>query len=135
LRFRAIEDSLWAIGRGLVMSILDVSATQIMGLWEQLLQCVHGTNSYGGSVAEIYLYTVMPRDPYTEHNRESEHAREAFAAANQTLYDLCRMFEKRNGVRLAMFEGWDKTQSLDRLIATPHDPWTHRVHIGMARDE
>lgn len=119
------------------MSMIDVTPAQIMGLWEQLMECLYNDNKYGGHVAEIYLYTVMQRDPLIEMNRESPRAIERFAEANQTLYELCRIFEERVGVTLWLFENpsgeWDDPLPLDHLIAEPNSPWMHRVHIGIKK--
>lgn len=115
--------------------MLNVTPTQIMGLWEQLMRCIYNDSPYAGTVAEIYLYTVMARDPMIELNRDSTHSFEIFAQANQTLYDLCRLFEQRNDVKLSFYDqSLEHEQSLDVLIATPHDPWRHRVHIGLQKN-
>ena len=109
--------------------LYQVSTLQIMQLWEELMACVYGKNGYGGNVAEIYLYTVMPSCPYVTDDIESKQADQEFENANKNLYDLCKLFEKRRNVKLFMFEG-EKPTSLSALV-DGKILWTHRVHIGV----
>lgn len=111
-------------------TLLGVSPLQIMGLWEQLMMAYYGQHSYGSSVAEIYLYTVMDRDPWVEINRKSSEATQAYAEANQRLHDLCRLFEQRMECTLLI----DGDVTLNDMIADPTDPNRHRWHIEVKRE-
>lgn len=104
-----------------------VSPVHVMHLWEQLMQCVYRDNSFGTTVAEIYLYTVMPRSPLVEAKING--MKEEYLAANRNLYDLCKIFEERVGVKLYIDSGDDNRQPLDVLLEP--EPYTHRVHIGV----
>ena len=37
----------------------NLSLTQALGLWGDLVEAYHGVNPYGGDVAELYLYRFM----------------------------------------------------------------------------
>ena len=43
--------------------MFHLSMSQALGLWSDLEQAYHGTNSYGGDEAELYLYRLMPNTP------------------------------------------------------------------------
>lgn len=105
--------------------MINVTPIQIMALWEQLMQCMYKDNSFGTTVAEIYIYTMMPHSPIVAMNHTSKLAKEDYAEANQNLYKLCKIFEERNAVEVRFASG----ETIDLLIQTPEDPFTHRVHL------
>lgn len=102
-----------------------VSTSQVVDLWEQLMQCLYDDNKYGGRVAEIYIYTMMPHSPAVCMNPTSTWAKEEYFEACQRLHALCVAFAERFEV-VVQFEGGE---SIDYLIADPLDPFTHRVHL------
>lgn len=133
--------------------MFTVSPLQAIEVWEELMQCLYGDNRYGSTVAEIYLFRVMPLSPYVTAGRPArdmpdswfgkQFQTEAYAEANKALFELCKLFEKRHDVKLALFDGpmkelvpgqqgWQTGPlPLEDLIADPENPWTHRVHIGI----
>lgn len=78
----------------------NLSMTQALGLWEELVAAYHKKNGFGTDTAEIYLYRLMPCDPGAEHNgpfsatplgREARDKR--LTIANQSLVALIEHFE------------------------------------------
>lgn len=96
-----------------------------MALWEQLLQCLYKDNSFGTTVAEIYIYTVMPHSPLVALPDSSYLATEDYAEANKNLFNLCKIFEERNEAIVRFSDG----SALDLLISDPKNPFRHRVHL------
>lgn len=78
------------------MSFATLSMRQALAVWSELEQAYHGTNRYGGDVAEVYEYSVQSRSPAVE-NAEGQTA--AMARMQQSydakaaLADLFREFE------------------------------------------
>lgn len=108
----------------------NLSTKQLLGIWEELYDCMLDRNGYGGTVAEIYMFRLMPYNPLLRlEDRTSEVAKEAYAAANRSLYEVCKLFEEHHEVTVR-FEG---NHSLEILIDTPDDPFHHRVHIEVKK--
>lgn len=108
-------------------AILNAAPIHFMELWEQLLDAQHGSNSYGGDTAEIYVSTFMRHSSTVvlDHMRGGEVSdgyREDYREAAATLHALCRLFESRRGVVLEMQEG-----PLDDLLGP--GVFDHRVHL------
>ncbi len=95
------------------------------------MQCLYDDNRYGGTIAEIYIYSIMPYNPMIAANSNHKWVREDYALANKNLYDLCKLFEERLSTKLYVFE-LDVAHPLERLLTDLH---THCVHIGILADE
>lgn len=85
----------------------SVSVNAIVGIWTELDDAYHGRHGFGGSVAEIYAYRLMPRDPRAENGSETargELAAAASAAMEAILVAYARLREVRIIVdRVAVF--------------------------------
>lgn len=115
------------------MSLLALNSLQIIGLWEDLMLCLFNKNKYDGTIAEIYMFRLLPADP-AEGNPTHPRYVEFYREANRTLYDLCRLFEERQNITLYLFEGENgKAISLKNLIG--ENMWVYRVHIGIKDNE
>lgn len=113
-------------------ALLNISPGQIMHIWENLMDCLHGRNGYGGDTAEIYLYTVMQHSPIVAHDqmegRVSDRCREVYLEAARTLHGLCRIFEDRQKVRIELEDG-----ELDDLLGP--QIFDHRVRLTVVSKE
>ena len=109
----------------------NLSTKQLLGIWEELYDCMLNRNGYGGTVAEIYMYRLMPYNPLLRlEDRTSAEAKEAYAAANRSLYEVCKLFEEQHDEIMIQFAG---DHPLELLIQTPDDPFHHRVHIEVKK--
>lgn len=104
----------------------NLSLTQALGLWEELVEAYHGKNGFGGDTAEIYMYRLMRRDPTAElgaGSLASAAKREQVDQASRSLYALLAYFlSEHENVRLTVdgrpFGRW--------VAAVGND---HRVHV------
>lgn len=76
--------------------MINISPHQLIDLWVQLEDAYNGVNGYGGTVAEIYAYTVEPSNPGYKH-REGMFDEDFELNASRSLYSVLRLFKwKRN---------------------------------------
>jgi len=85
------------------------SLKQALSVWSDLEAALRGEHGYGGHVAEIYVYRLMPRSPAVDRwesgdrgSTWTEAAMEAFARANEDLRDLCVHFEETRGAEISV---------------------------------
>ena len=83
------------------MSILHVSTFELTRLWGELVEAYHGVNNYGGTVAELYAYRLMPYSPtvhvssslaYQRADTYLQAAQEVQRHAAGALRELCELF-------------------------------------------
>jgi hypothetical protein len=122
----------------------NISMTQALSLWTDLEKAYHGTNSFGGDTAEIYIYRLMPRSPLAESalNKGKEilgfgmaeqEAKEVIRRANTSLFNLLAYFQEvhsdsRTFVKITLGDQelgpWLKEAGLQ-----------HRVHVQIKAQE
>lgn len=85
----------------------QLSTIQILQLWHQLERAFYDDNTYGGTIAEIYQYTLMRSCPSVDAKKlrgdvpssirslTEESANEAFQEANEGLYSVLAHFIKQ----------------------------------------
>ncbi len=108
---------------------------QALSIWSDLESALHGTNSFAGDTAEIYIYRLLTHSPGlgryggVELDRMmsgsgiiAEGLREDYDNANTSLHDLLKHFAKEHG---ATIEVNDK--ELGAWLKTAR--FTHRVHV------
>ena len=92
-----------------------LSIVQALSLWSDLEDAYHGKHGYGGDVAEIYVYRLMPRCPlaetYIEGGQQApsstltgETGREAIRDANEAFHNLLAHFAKRREANIEVEE-------------------------------
>lgn len=112
--------------------ILTVPTHQLLQLWGELVEAYHGVHGYGGHVAEIYAYRLMPYTP-TCHSgalREDsdtyrEATRDVQMKAGAAFVQLCSYFTEHYPATillddLSLLEWWDRCVSAGGFA--------HRVH-------
>lgn len=103
----------------------NLSPKQLVRLWTELMQCYYNDNRYGGRVAEIYAYTLLPANPLAETGVETELSKrrelELAREAGRALLEVCQLFEDENEVLIEV-EG-------DVLPIWNGRPFNHRVHV------
>jgi hypothetical protein len=99
---------------------LDLSPTQLLQLWTQLLTAYFGENQFAGQTAEIYAYTLFPHSPsYAVNELGPQHV---LAASNleQVLALFCSQFDCAVTVNGRPFRG--RVQ-----------PFGHRLYVEVRR--
>ncbi len=102
-----------------------ISITQILNIWDQLHAAMQKTNTYGGDVAEIYVYAAMSHSPTFAKNPSSMFCREEVREANQAIYDICREFMHRHNVDIV----FESDSELESLLDMGAESNTWRIHL------
>lgn len=106
--------------------LLSLSPLQAIDLFEEMMRCLYGDNKFGGDVAEIYIFRLMPHSPCANLNQDgtmSESGLDAYRDACRRLHALCTLFAERNDAFVSFEDG----TSIDALL--DQEPHTHRVHL------
>ncbi len=107
---------------------MNMAPIQAIRLWDELVRCFHGKNTYGGDTAEIYISTMMcGHSPHHARNPTGEWAREDQEIACQNIYAVCKEFCKIYNCRIELLEAPD--HSLELLTSTV---FGHRIHLRVA---
>jgi len=123
--------------------IPNLSLTQALEIYEELLEAYQGTNGFGGNVAEIYAYRLSPEDPSAEvaYRKMNEikpgdllHTalieRGMIAAYNLKI--LIEFFIKRHEdakVTIEMYDDKKKTWIFAPYKKVLKTPFIHRCHV------
>lgn len=115
-----------------------LSMAQALTIWSELEDTLRGEHSFGGDVAEIYVYRVMARDPLVEaHLKEPSlwgpgavDMHEALRQANESFHDLLVLFAKLRAARIEIEVRENESVSFRELGAwlKEHEQ-AHRWHI------
>lgn len=103
---------------------IELPVDQALGIWFDLERALEGKNGYGGDVAEIYAYRLVP--PRHKGSTEEEQAR----VAGRNLTRLLRYFVDLH--RGAEIEDADESRVIDPL-AEDFPPFAHRTHLRVLR--
>lgn len=116
--------------------MLQISATQAMGVAVELTTAMLGENGYGGDVAEIYMYRFMPRSPMFEQwqrdgfpdngSIQANEGLEVIQAANETLYAVLKWFADTTEAKIVI-EQKDGFRKLGKWVRRAN--FAHRVHV------
>jgi len=74
------------------VSLESVNVLQALSIWAELEDAYRGENGYGGTVAEIYAFRLMPHSPLAQTQPNSADAYERFGAAQSALRRLLDLF-------------------------------------------
>jgi hypothetical protein len=119
----------------------NLSMTQALGIWEELVSAYHGKNGFGADTAEIYIYRLMPHVPVLPGSELSKQSMlDAHRRANESLVALIRHFEtEHDGTTIKIVLGRNAA-GLDEelpaadwilglLLRDPKACLDHRVHL------
>jgi hypothetical protein len=101
------------------MTLFSISPIQLLNVWDDLYSAMLDNNSYGGDVAEIYLFPIMSPGPM----RFSDTSIEERKAVSSNLHAIFRLFEQRHNAIVEFENG----ENIDTLLTTGIN--THRIHI------
>lgn len=107
----------------------SMSVAQALGVWTELARAYYGEAHYGGDVAEIYAYTLLPNMPSAIGGRPVspstvERHRGLYRSAARALAELCVAFEAKWECQVAI----DGSSPGD-WAATLGASFAHRVHV------
>lgn len=112
-------------------ALATLSLVQALDIWSELEMCYYDDNAYGGNIAEIYAYRLLPNMPAQNviHSPEMDaHYREDYRNAAQALVDLCNLFMKERVCHVDI-----EDLAPDKWLALG-DVFDHRVHVEVWRD-
>jgi len=105
---------------------------QALGVWHDLEQALAGKNGYGGDVAEIYAYRLMP--PSFKRCTVEEMEAQAPVVGRNLTRVLRHFVELHEGVEIGIEEGRREFRAIDpRVEELP--PFSHRVHLRVSQDK
>ena len=83
-----------------------ISIEQAMDVYNELIDAKNGVNNFGGTVAEIYVYKVMPNSPTYDMNITGkyfdEENRMLERKAAEDFHSLCHIFSKKHEVSITI---------------------------------
>ena len=103
---------------------MNITINQALNFWDQLVTAYMKCNTYGGDVAEIYLYSMMEHGPTFAHNPDSTLVVEEVESAKATILALVKRFEKEYDCLVTQEDGEPLTL-----------PGTWRWHFQVTRNE
>lgn len=115
------------------ISEIELPVDQTLGVWYDLACALEGKNGYGGDVAEIYAYRLLPPGPRHPLSDLPEEDQARIAAANLT--SILRQFvERHEDTEIGIEEGPREFRFFDpREEAVP--PFLHRLHLRVVQDK
>lgn len=109
----------------------NMSMVQVLSVWMELEDALHGENGYGGDTAEIYIYRLMAYQPGAGRCSIEEEMQSpirgpgvvaAYDAANVSLHNILVHFAKEREAQIEV-DG----NELGEWLKTARN--THRVHV------
>lgn len=104
--------------------LLTIPPLELLRLWSDLVEAMHGVHQYGGNVAEIYVYRLQRRSPARELGASTT---DEDLAAALVFHSLLSLFRQENpSVRINVngreFGSW--------VAMTPN---AHRWHVEITQ--
>jgi hypothetical protein len=113
------------------------STHQVLKVWTQLEDAYNGRHNYGGTVAEIYVYLLLPHSPSLvakpwEPNSYSSRTawdsdRELYVGVTKDFIEIFKLFEKTRNCSIEIEYRDDAWASVDDFFSgiVP----LHRLHV------
>ena len=112
-----------------------ISIEQALDVYDELMEAFNGTNGFGGTVAEIYVFRVMPSSPtYSMHNEGrvwDEDNRMMEKKVAEDFHTLCHIFTKKHQVEIKIDEV--ELHEWISKIRTGELRFFHRVHVEVIK--
>src|ERR1035437_8136006 len=112
-----------------------ISIEQALSIYDELIDAKNGVHGFGGDVAEIYVFTLMPFSPtYSMENegkRWDEENRMMEKKAAEDFHSLCHIFAKKHAVSINI-NGVDMHQWISK-IRSEEFRFYHRVHVDVLK--
>ncbi len=112
-----------------------ISIEQALDIYDDLIAAKDGNHGFGGTVAEIYVFRLMPYSPiynmhpegkiYDEENRMLE------KKAAEDFHTLCYIFSKKHNVEISINDV--ELHDWINKIRTNELRFYHRVHVEVEK--
>ena len=109
---------------------IDLPSDQAVDVWYDIERALEGKNGYGGCVAEIYAYRLVPPQLNTRKTLEEAEEQAPIAGRNMTRI-LRRFVDLHEGVEIEV-DGPGGFRAID-LAAEDFPPFAHRVHLRVSK--
>ncbi len=113
------------------LSVLNIPMIEVLKVWGELVECLHGANGYGGDTAELYAYRFAGDSPsrrLLDKSVRGEADAAAALEARQALHSLLSIFEGVYGARCTV-----NGMSLMLWHSMKNkEPFDHRVHVKVS---
>jgi len=108
-----------------------ISIEQAIDIYNDLIDAKNGTHGFGGNVAEIYVYKLMPYSPtYSMHPEGKiwdDDNRMLEKKAAEDFHSLCYIFSKKHEVSI-FIDGIDMHKWISK-VRSGEIRFYHRVHV------
>jgi len=112
-----------------------ISIEQALNIYDELLDAKNGINGYGGTVAEIYVFRVMPYSPFYSMHHEGktfdEDNRMIEKKAAEDFHTLCYIFAKKHEV--SIFVNDLELNTWINQVRSGESVFSHRVHVEVKK--
>lgn len=112
-----------------------ISIEQALNIYDELLLTKEGNHGFGGTVAEIYVFRLMPNSPsYSMHhegNMWDEDNRMMEKKAAEDFHTMCHIFSKKHEAKITIDEidihEWINKVRINEI------QFCHRVHVEVKK--
>ncbi len=115
--------------------MINLSTRQLLVLWSELDDALHGKNGFGGDTAEIYAHTLLSVNPSADSsvsNRLRKEAKESDAKkAAESLYSVLKLFSKMRDCDI--FVENKNLADVPKSYPFGIEPIYHRIHVKVKR--
>ena len=109
------------------MSDQDLPVEQTLAIWRELAEARDGKNRYGGTVAEIYAYRLLPAEPSHSLPVLPTETQATIAATNLTR--ILRYFLEQHPSHEIGIETDRRVFPTLDLMSEEVPPFVHRIHV------
>lgn len=112
-----------------------ISIEQALEIYDELHHALDGNNGFGGDVAEIYVFRLMPYSPsYSMHSEGKiwdEENRMLEKKAAEDFHSLCHIFVKKHEASIQI-DKIDLHEWIEKIRAGEYR-FFHRVHVKVSK--
>lgn len=112
-----------------------ISIEQALDVYDDLIDALNGVNGFGGNVAEIYCFRIMPSSPtysmYNEGKIWDEENRMLEKKTAEDFHSLCHIFAKKHNAKISI-DG-EELHTWISKIRTEEIRFFHRVHVEVQK--
>lgn len=112
--------------------VCTISVDQALDVWADLEDAYRDEHGYGGDIAEIYAYRLMPYSPRAHVGSDDVAQRQLARDAGLALVAICKMFEQRRECRIEIETNRDEWDGLDQWLSKG-GLMVHREHVRVTR--
>lgn len=115
--------------------MMAISIEQALEIYDELIDAKNGVNGFGGEMAEIYVFRLMPFSPVYSMENEGkcwdEENRMMEKKAAEDFHSLCHIFAKKHSVSININDV-DMHQWISK-VRSGEFRFYHRVHVEVKK--